>query len=250
MPAIPPTDKAFRQIDVQVSRPDVVARSRAGYFPNLDKDLEREAMMPASMLFRAITGVIPDSTIPMQASAVPYAIPGKHESAVAIALGIREPAPPGPVVENVGVFVRASNQRGDYKRELNTAARLTIRPGEGAENGTAFEVITSMPLKPGNYELRISAKSHVLNEAASVYVDVEVPDFDKLAFALSGLALSAAPGLPAAPNDHVLSVLPVEPTTLRTFSGRDRVTAFMRVYQRAVKTPGRDRGFGQYSVGG
>jgi len=49
---------------------------------------------------------------------------------------------------------------------------------------------------------------------------------------LSGLLLSAAPGLPSAPRDALSTLVPVIPTTLRTFARDDEISGFIRIYQR------------------
>jgi hypothetical protein len=64
-----------------------------------------------------------------------------------------------------------------------------------------------------------------------VYCDLDVPDFTKPPLSLSGLVLSATPALVVAPPDRLASLVPVVPTTRRTFSAGDGVTVFLRVYQ-------------------
>jgi hypothetical protein len=64
-----------------------------------------------------------------------------------------------------------------------------------------------------------------------VYVDVDVPDFEKAPLSLSGVALAVAPGVPVAPAGALGDLVPVIPTTERSFARAERVSAFLRVHQ-------------------
>ena len=58
-----------------------------------------------------------------------------------------------------------------------------------------------------------------------------MPDFSKDGVSLSGLVLSVTPSGEVAPRDALTAVMPVIPTSRRTFVPTDRVQAFVRVYQ-------------------
>jgi hypothetical protein len=53
-------------------------------------------------------------------------------------------------------------------------------------------------------------------------------DYGRDDLALSGIVLSATPGIASAPRDALEGLLPVVPTSLRDFLPTDRVTAFVR----------------------
>jgi hypothetical protein len=93
-----------------------------------------------------------------------------------------------------------------------------------------YELISQMPLKPGRYEMRFSVHNDVLAKDGSVYADVTIPDFAKAPLSLSGVVLSVD-GRPAAPKDALATLIPVVPTSQRTFKTSDLVSAFLRVYQ-------------------
>ena len=64
-----------------------------------------------------------------------------------------------------------------------------------------------------------------------MFCDLDVPDFRREALSLSGLVLSREPGILVAPKDRLATMIPVVPTTLRTFASSDQATVFFRVYQ-------------------
>jgi len=133
-------------------------------------------------------------------------------------------------------------------------ARLS--PGSGGD--VAYEVLTRLDLPPGSYQLRVAATGSlgampapdprvpavaliapdedIRGKAGSVYCDVDVPDFAAAPLSLSGIALNLSPGLTAGPKERLASVLPIVPTTERTFRRIDQVTAFVRVYQGGTGT--------------
>ncbi|CAN5726122.1 hypothetical protein BH24ACI5_BH24ACI5_16230 [soil metagenome] len=60
-------------------------------------------------------------------------------------------------------------------------------------------------------------------------------DFRKAPLSLSGVVLGVNPALASAPRDFLAKVVPVAPTTQRTFLRGHRPTAFLRVYQGGKK---------------
>jgi hypothetical protein len=64
-----------------------------------------------------------------------------------------------------------------------------------------------------------------------VNVPVTVPDFRKQRLSASGLVLNAMPSPAVAPRDELASLLPLVPTTRRTFRSTDTVKGFLRAYQ-------------------
>jgi hypothetical protein len=92
-----------------------------------------------------------------------------------------------------------------------------------------YEVLTGLPAVPGRYELRVGVLGGEGRVAsASTYVDV--PDF-RAGFAVSGLMLHAEPAIAFAVGDDLAGLVPISPTTRRTFTASDRVTAFLRIHQ-------------------
>jgi VWFA-related protein len=230
------TDGKFRRISVTVNRPGATVRTRNGYYA---PDSTKTDKNPSAPLFKAMAGVLPNPDIYMRASVAPFAVrdrkSGKPDGGgVAIVLGLTQPAPADQRVSHVmDLVATAFTREGKAVAHRRQTARLTMRPSEAGE--ARFEILTRLDLKPGLYNLRFAVHNAALGKSGSVYSEVEVPNFEKNAVSLSGVAVSVAPGLAAAGKDLLADLLPVVPTTQRSFAAADRVSAFLRVYQGGKK---------------
>jgi len=122
----------------------------------------------------------------------------------------------------------------------------------GAAKTVGFELLSSIELPPGRYELRAAAETTVEggrvsdrspefapvgaggdpgSKSGSVYCDLEIPEFGKERLALSGIALKTSPPTPSGPPEALAKILPVVPTTLRDFTRTDNVSGFVRISQ-------------------
>jgi VWFA-related protein len=236
-PANSRQDGTYRRIEVKVNRPDVDVRTRTGYYA---EDAKKTAARFAkggepSPIAKALTGILPTPDLPLQVALAPFAVPGKRDVAVAIALGLRPPigAASGRggarLTETIDLETRAFTPEGRARGSSRQTATVGLRPGATGE--ASLEILTRIDLKPGRYSLRLAAHSRSTSTSGSVYADVEVPDFAAAPLSLSGVALNAAPGRFAGPTGALASLLPLVPTSDREFFVSQRVTAFVRVYQ-------------------
>ena len=225
-------DGKVRRLEVKVNRPGVTVRTRNGYQAEKATDIakRKEALVdsPAGL---ALTGILPKSDLPLQVTAVPFALPGKKESAVAVTVGVRQPIRRNAerTVERVDLLVSAFGVEGNAFGSRRLTANVTLRAG--ASGLAEYEVLSRIDLKPGRYQLRIGASVGSLSTQGSVYYDVDVPDFTSAPVSMSGLVLTATGGGEVAPKDALTSIIPVIPTTRRTFASGQQVSAFMRLYQ-------------------
>ena len=225
-------DGKFRRLEVHVNRADVTVRTRNGYRAEKASDVaRRKSALETSAASVALAGILPKSALPLQVTAVPFAIPGRKESAVAVTVGIRQPIRQNAerAVERVDLLVSAFGVEGKAFGSKRLTANVAIRAG--ASGLAEYEVLSRIDLKPGRYQLRIGASVGTLSTHGSVYYDVDVPDFSSPAVSISGIVLSAPGGGEVAPRDALASVMPVIPTSRRTFSAGQQVSAFVRVYQ-------------------
>jgi hypothetical protein len=70
-----------------------------------------------------------------------------------------------------------------------------------------------------------------------VFYDLDVPDFAREPLALSGLVLTADPGVIAAPAGALSAFLSVVPTTQRSFTTGERAVALVQISQRRTPVP-------------
>jgi VWFA-related protein len=234
----PHDDGRFRRVEVNVNRPGLTVRTRNGYYAREAKEEQKragpnEAPLP---LAKAMSGILPMPDMPMRVSVAPFALSGADTADVAIVLGMEHPTPGGRVVEKVDVLVQAFDADSRPRGWFRQIAQLTFRPAEGS-GAAKYEVLSKLALRPGRYQLRFAVHSASLGKSGSVYQDVEVPDFRRQPVSLSGLVMSVEAALPVAPRDFLAKLLPISPTTQRSFARSDQVTAYVRAYAREKNAP-------------
>jgi hypothetical protein len=98
---------------------------------------------------------------------------------------------------------------------------------------TGVRLLSKLALPPGRYQIHVGAHESTGGTIATVPIDVEVPDYTKLPFALSGIALtsSRAGNLVTANNDPELQAMfPAPPVVTRTFGRDETLTSYAEVY--------------------
>ena len=101
-------------------------------------------------------------------------------------------------------------------------------------------MINRFDVPPGRYQLRVAAQDSEGGNVGSVLLDLDVPDFAKAPFSVSGLVLTSALAaqMPSAKVDEQLrGVLPGPPAALRSFPQNDEIALFAEVYDNAAATP-------------
>ena len=101
-------------------------------------------------------------------------------------------------------------------------------------------MLNRLDLPPGKYQLRIAAHDPAGGNVGSVQYDLEVPDFAKAPFSMSGLVLTSGAGaaLPTVKADEQLKpMLPAPPVALRAFPQNDEIALFTEVYDNSGTTP-------------
>ena len=230
-----PTPGRYRRLEVRVYRPGLTVRARNGYYGKRSDRGDSGDVSPT--LRKAMASVVPSRDVALQVTAAPFMVPGRRDSTMAIVLAVREPAPP-PAEKgtrtNVDVLIGAYGPDGRRFGSQKLNATLQLRAESGAT--VQYEVLSEMRLRPGRYQLRFAAESSLHAKSGSVYYDVDVPDFSKDDFALSGLVLSALPTVATAPLDAFKRFIPVVPTSRRNFWRTDQVVTFLRLYQNGRAT--------------
>ena len=144
-------DGKFRRLEVRVDRPGVEVRARNGYQSEKpEAAMKRKSELASRPLGAALAGILPKSDLPLQLTAVPFAVPGKKEAGVAVILGVRQPIRDTGTrtVEKVDLVVRAFDTNGKQFGATNLRADVTIRADA---SGLEYEVLSRIDLKPGRY---------------------------------------------------------------------------------------------------
>ena len=153
---------------MRVNRPGVEVRTRSGYEATRSDAAKRTAALAAQPLGVALAGVLPKSDLPLQVAAVPFAIPGKRESAVAVVVGVRQPIRQSSsrTVEKVDVQVSAFTVEGKSFGSTRFTANVAVRAG--ATGLAEYQVLSRIDLRPGRYQLRIAANAGSLSTSGVV----------------------------------------------------------------------------------
>ncbi len=232
----PRTEGRLRRIQVSVrDRPDVQVRVRSGYYEPESPRKKKDAA-PVAPVLGSISGTVAKTDLALQVTGAAFGVAGQSRAAVALTLGIEQPAPAERAVDSVDLVVSALDATsGKQAASERVKAGLKLRPGnqDGGAAGvgkTFYEVLSRLDLKPGRYQVRLGAASSLSGRSGSVYYDLDVPDFSASHGALSGLVLSVTPRPMVAPGDRFAALIPIVPTTRREFTGGDEVVAFLRLY--------------------
>jgi VWFA-related protein len=223
-PADPPRAGAFRAIEVRVRRPDVTVRARNGYY-GAESDEDDEPVAPVTA---ALAGLLPATGMPMRVHVAPFPVPGQDAGMLIITAELQQPAPAERVVHEVELVATAYDNDGKHVATKRQTARLVLRP---SSSDARYEVLSSLELEPGRYNIRFGGHNDALDLAGSVFYDVEMPELDDRELALSGVLLSVDPAPISAPRDALEGLVPVIPTTQRDFLAYGQASAFVRLYQ-------------------
>lgn len=236
----PPADKRdgrFHRIEVRVNRPGVVTRARQGYVSPKGKapaEPKLDPNGPSRELSDALESPLPMSGLTMKVSAAPFKGTAPNASVLVSAelRGRDLNLVPNDQIEFSFVAVDVKGKAKD-----GTANKITmtgLRPDTKTRiEESGLRVFNRMALPPGRYQMRVGAHDQGAGSIGSVTYDLEVPDFYKLPFSMSGLVMTSLSngGMVTAKADEELkSALPAPPIVEREFPQNDELALFAEVY--------------------
>ena len=242
-------DGRFRRIEVRVKRPGLQVRSRRGYVAPRGRAPNPRVAAAANPLDAAIgttlNSPIPTTGIPLSVSAAAYKGAAPNAS-VALAIEMRADAfkfaeKNGMQTDRVQVAFSSVDAKGTIRpghKHVLTMEMSAATAQLARERG--FRVVSEATLPPGRYQLRVAAAEEGAGESGSAFYDLDVPDFQKSGFAMSGIALTSA-GASATPTVRAVEVLkdvlPGPPVTVREFARNDQMALFAEFYENAPTAP-------------
>jgi VWFA-related protein len=249
----PPSDKRdgkFHKIDVKVNRPGLVTRSRRGYMsPSGKAPAPRPAAPPGTTsptsrtaaLLDALASPLPVSGLTMHVSLAPFKGTAPNASVLFTAevRGRDLSLVPNDALELsfMAVDVKGKTRAGSD----DTITMTSLRPETRARvEASGLRVFSRLELPPGRYQMRIAGHDTSGGAVGSVAYDLEVPDFYKLPFSMSGLVMTSpsTSGMVVVKADaELMNVLPAPPVTERSFPRTDEIALFAEVYDNAGSTP-------------
>jgi VWFA-related protein len=218
----------FHRVKVLVDRPDLIVRTRERYYwPDAVQSQEVDESLPAEA--KALSGVLPQADLPLSVTVAPFGADEDPGATVHVVLGLRvaADAPATSTGRTFDIQASAFTVEGDHR--LTTKHVLEIPETSGSTG--RYDALLRMDLKPGRYELRLSANHRATGKGGAVYTTVDVPDFRSAPLALSGALVSATPAPASGPRDSVSALGLVSATTSRSFTPQQRVVILTRAYQ-------------------
>ena len=190
---------------------------------------------------------MPKTDLPLRVFATALPATGR-DARVVVALEVRSDREPilkenGSLADALKYLVIAADlKKTRVARATQGEARLVLRARDVVEDAPGritYQIVTSLMLKPGRYQLRVSANSAGLRKGGSVYLALDVPEFSTTPLALSHPVLGYAAGarVPVAYSTLAAGVLPFAPALDRVFSQTDELRAFAMVRRRNAMTP-------------
>jgi hypothetical protein len=222
---------SYRSVSVKVNRPGTYeVRARNRYYVEKAADPRKTTVSPRE---KAMAGMLPNAGMDLQLVTAPFPSLDVEGAAVVLAIGVKQEAPKKQGFQSVDYLVRAFTPEGTPKSGRTQKINVAVHAAEmGADD--EYDLLMTLPVKPGRYEIRASVHNATLDREGSVYGDVVVPDFSKEPLSLSGVIVTAKPARVAAPYFATEMVSPIVPTTRRVFTHEDRVSTFLRAYQAKV----------------
>ena len=240
----------FRKLEVRVKRPGLQVRARRGYIPPdpkaLAKTREAEAKAGTSPALRAaLNNPLPIGDVPLRVFAAPFKGVGKNSSVLlAIEIdsaGLRFEEREGRFNEKVEVSVVAVDHQGKVRGTDRQTLDLKLRPEthQMVTGNGGIRLLSRLDLPPSRYQLRVGVHESVGGAVGTLPYDLEVPDYSKTAFLLSGLLLtSSAAGafVTPRPDAQLKEILPAPPSATRVFDPRQTIAFLAELYDNSNRS--------------
>jgi VWFA-related protein len=238
-------DGKFRTIDVRVTRPGLQVRARKGYVSArgsgaASTDIKAGTLAPA--LQAALASPLPVSGVRLTAFAAPFRRTPPAPAAVMLVLHVdgrdltfKEQG--GTFNGTLDLSVVALDSQGKTHGLVQRSIPLPLKPeSHQMVLASGLRIVSEIDLAPGRYQLRIGAMDAARAQAGTVLYDVEVPDFAKLPFSMSGLVLTssmagAVPTAGGSAADDLRGALPGPPTVAREFKVGEELALLVDVYE-------------------
>ena len=233
----------FLKIDVKVKRPGLQVRARKGFLPPDPKKIAkaREAEVKAGTspaLKAALSKPVPIGSLPARVFAAPFRGSGSTAS-VLVALEIDGPSlkfeqKDGRYNESLETSIVAADEKGKVQGGDRQTFNLKLMPQTYERiSKTGVRLLSRLPLPPGRYQIRVGANESTGGTIATVPIDVEVPDYSKTPFALSGVVLTSSDAerlVTANPDPELQAMFSTPPQVTRTFGRGETLTSYVEVY--------------------
>ena len=235
--------RKFLKIDVRVKRPGLSVRARRGFMPPdpraTAKAREAEVKAGTSPALRAaLSRPVPIGDLPLRLFAAAFKGMGSNGS-LFLALEIdgaslKFEERDGLFNEKIEVSIVAADQRARVQAGDRQEFNLRLQPATRERIGrTGVRLLSRLELPPGRYQIHVGAHEASGATIGTVPYDVEIPDYAKSPFALSGVVLTSSSAdsfVTSNPDPLLKDALPGAPIATRSFSPAETLTTYSEVY--------------------
>lgn len=237
-------DGKFHRIEVRTSRRGLSVRARRGYMaPKGNVPAPRmtsnDGASPA--VVEALNSPLPTSGMAMRVFAAPFKGTAPNTSVIlGIELRGRDLVFAGK--DRVELSYLAVDALGKIRAgdtDFFTFASLPADTRARVEQN-GLRILNRLDLPSGRYQFRVATRNSANGALGALSYDLEVPDFNKLPFSISGLLLTSKTGtatLTARADEQLKNLMPAPPVSLRTFPQNDEVVVFAEIYDRRGNAP-------------
>jgi VWFA-related protein len=247
-------DGKFRKVTIETTRRGLQVRAYSGYWAakRSSSDEKRTPTRPvdptAAALGRAVTGLVPVSSLGLRASAAAFRSTKPGMTSVVIPLEVDWPQQAIPVAtasarDAVRLRLLVMDMKGKFHATEDRTANMRPHRVAGSANGDTVNrardlTLVLLDVPPGRYVLRLAAHSALTDATGSLFLDVEAPNFAAPSASVSSLSLGISrPDVNARLAGLTRKLLlPVPPTPERDVSARDEVIGFLRAYEGSAAT--------------
>ena len=244
----PPTEKRdgkFHKIEVRVNRPGLTVRARRGYVAPKGKAVPaKAAVTPAgggsTEVRDALNSPLPVSGLTLHVFAAPFKGAAPNAS-VLLGAEMRGRDLKLTGGDKVELSYLAIDSQGKVRGGNTDSVTLNLKPETKTRvEQTGLRLLNRIDLPPGRYQIRVAAHDAGGGNIGSVLYDLDVPDFVKAPFSMSGIVLTSALGaaVPTAhPDEQLRPVLPAPPVALREFPQNDTIVLYAQAYDNQGANP-------------
>jgi len=241
----PPDPRPGRthKIAVRITRPGLTVRARKAYLTPKKVDSPKTTSTSPSTpeLREALDSPLPVAGLTMHVFAAPFKGVAPNSS-VLFGVELRGRDMKVDASSKILLSYLAIDSNGKVKGGNTDSLTLTnLKPESKARiEQSGLRMLNRLDLPPGKYQLRVAAQDQGGGSVGSVQYDLEVPDYNKVPFSMSGLVLTSAAGamFPTVKADEQLKpMLPGPPMALRAFPQNDELALFTEVYDSVGATP-------------
>jgi hypothetical protein len=149
--------------------------------------------------------------------------------------GLRFEERDGRFNEKLEVSIVAVDYHGKVRGSDRQIVDLKLRPEthQAMSRAGGVRLLSRLTLPPSRYQIRVGAHESTGGAVGTVPYDLEVPDYSKSAFLLSGLVLASSdsgPVMTTRPDPVLKDVLPAPPVARRTFQPRGTLAFLTELY--------------------